>query len=168
MAFTDPYGLCPPEDTNVGDCADDNLGNAWRVLNKSAQGKEIISRYVASGYQVNTNALVYNRTDHSSRSVSVLGSLKPGALAVGLAHEEVHVTGKAKAGTIAGGHEESAAWEQALGVYSELTGADRKEARARYRYAAERHEKDHDAFHLEKYCSGASSGFSTADPAQCR
>ena len=150
------------------DCDESNLGNAWRVLHKSSRGRQIISRYVSSGYSVTPDAALTNGTKHKERQVSVLGSLKPGALAVGLAHEEVHVTGKAAPGTIAGGHEESAAWEQALGVYGELTVRDRSEARSRYSGEALRHKEDHDGYHRDKYCAGASIGAGTSDPALCK
>ncbi|MDX2208289.1 MAG: RHS repeat-associated core domain-containing protein [Gemmatimonadales bacterium] len=154
VSFGDPLGLCPPGNTNVEDCPADQLGNAWRVLAKSAVGRAVIAAYVASGFSVDTGSGA-NRTNRSEKTVTVIGSHGPGAIAVGLAHEVVHANGTAEFGTPLGGEEESAAWDQALRVYDALKGQDRKDAQPRYRDEAEKHRSRHGQFHREKYCAGA-------------
>jgi len=124
-SFSDPFGLCPPADRNVGDCPESDLGNAWRILNGSKPGRSVIADYVHAKPSVDTSLSTCEGsakacTDHDRRSVHVSGNAP--AKAVRLAHEIVHVEGHRSKGTADYiFKEEIPAWKRALNVFRALT-----------------------------------------------
>jgi hypothetical protein len=129
-SYSDPFGTCPPNDDNIKDCTDDDLGNAWRTLNQSKAGRRVINDYVKSKPTVDTAgskcpAGTHSCTDTTRTSVHVTGTSVE--IAVRLAHEIVHVLGHYINGTSDYvKHEEGPAWGRALQVYKELSPADQQ------------------------------------------
>ena len=140
IAYTDPFGLCPPDDTNVATCGNSNIDNAWRALDRSAAGQAVIASYVGlaqEGWKINVSQDRYcqtadNCTNRDERVVTV-ENRAGGAMAMGLAHEVVHAKGSAPANTLAGGLEERQAWTTALGVYRRFNAKESREAQLHYK-----------------------------------
>ena len=126
--FNDPFGLCPPKDSNTSDCANDDLGNAWRKLDESKAGRKVIGQYVESSLTVDTDVsdcAAANCTIKAGGATAVHTSGNAAAMAVGLSHEIVHVRGSARPGTKQHEREERSAWGNAFGVYRSFGSADR-------------------------------------------
>ena len=137
VSFSDPFGLCPPDDEDVNTCDHSNLGNAWRVLNKSKAGRSVIQTYVKYKPKVETGTCL-GSTGHACTSLSrtrvTIRDETPGAMAVHLSHESVHVAGDASKCTASGTatpeylREEGAGHGVQFGVYNSLRGEDREQA----------------------------------------
>lgn len=127
VMFADPFGLCPPADTNVHDCPNDSIGNAWKKLNESDPGRSVIQRYVDRSPAVDSVTsqcgTARNCTTPDRKTVHVSPG-KPAQVAVGLAHEIEHVEGSATIGTPGAVLEELAAWGTAFSVYDAFSPAD--------------------------------------------
>lgn len=125
-SYSDPFGLCPPDDKNTADCPNTDLGDGWRKLDESKAGRKVIKQYVKSKPTVDTDistCQAANCTDPDRKGVHVSGNAA--ATAIGLSHEIVHVRGKRTAGT--GDYvfkEEIPAWKSAFGVYDQMSPAD--------------------------------------------
>ena len=131
VTFTDPFGLCPPADTITSNCNNDNLGNGWRVLDKSTAGKAVIADYVAKQPTVTVNnscSVSKLACSNWAQSTVTMSNLKPGAMAVGLAHEMHHLKTKIPQRSEAGVQDELAAWDDAGAVFDALTGKDKRQA----------------------------------------
>lgn len=125
LAFTDPFGLCPPDDKNTADCKDNDLGNAWRKLDESKAGRKVISRYVKSKPTVDTDVSSCEGANCTKDRKAVHVSGNSAAMAIGLGHEIVHVQGHQTLGS--GDYvfkEEIPAWKSAFGVYDAMSEAD--------------------------------------------
>jgi RHS repeat-associated protein len=133
VGFTDPFGLCPPKDRNVENCEHDKLGDAWRALNRYPDGRAVIREYVAAGVQVSVSATATtNHTDPQSGTVTLVGRA-PGAVALGLTHEIIHVNGVRDLSNGVGvGLDEVRARNRALDLYGAFRGGDRDQARPIY------------------------------------
>jgi RHS repeat-associated protein len=128
VSFSDPYGLCPPDNHSVSDCPDDTLGNAWRKLSESEAGRGVIDDYVRVKPNVDTDVsscgIGRHCTDRDLRGVHVSGNVQQTAL--GLTHESVHVTGTAPpVGSQEHLKEERAAWQRVFQVYDAFSRTDR-------------------------------------------
>jgi len=163
ITFTDPFGLCPPANSTVSDCPNTNLGNAWRLLSKSDAGRGTIARAVGSGYAVSlnqgncTSANNCTKRDPSGQGGTVfVMDRAPGAMAMGLAHEEVHAGSTAVNQTPENGLDEVTAWDEAYAVYDGLTGQDRSDATAAYKADLDhRKHVGNKQYRTEKYCAGS-------------
>jgi RHS repeat-associated protein len=128
IAYADPFGLCPPDDNNVGDCPDNSIGNGWRKLDESDAGRSVIQRYVDRRPTVDSLSsqcgTARNCTSPDRRGVHVSPG-NPAQVGVGLAHEIEHVEGSATLGTPGAVLEELAAWGTAFSVYDSYSTADR-------------------------------------------
>lgn len=123
--------MCPPADTDTSTCNNDNLGNGWRVLDKSAAGKAVIADYVAMQPTVavdNSCSVSKIACSNWAKGTVTMSNLKPGAMAVGLAHEMHHLKTKIPQKSEAGVQDELAAWDDAGAVFDALTGKDKRQA----------------------------------------
>ena len=100
VAFADPFGLCPPKNTNVHDCPNTPLGNTYRALSSGGPvGQSTISSIVNKGIGVHmtTGSRVSRAGGDPTLAVSIGNNvmlaqgLKPGAAASLLAHEVAHI-----------------------------------------------------------------------------
>jgi RHS repeat-associated protein len=127
--FSDPFGLCPPHDGNTHDCPpNDKMGDAWRTLDKSKAGREVIDDYVKKGPTVDTDiSTCQGSPDCSFReknAVHVSGET-PQEVALGLSHEIVHLLGHAKRFTEEfTDEEEPSAWDRELRVFDSFSPED--------------------------------------------
>jgi RHS repeat-associated protein len=123
VAFSDPFGLCPPTDTDVNTCGNDALGQAWRALDATEGGQTIINIYVAHNPTVQGGAGQGNSTlrldQHTTVTVDTTHGV--GGIAIGLAHEVEHVMGGGTPNnTVERGIEEAAAQSRALDIWKNL------------------------------------------------
>ena len=80
----------------------------------------------------------------------------PGAMAMGLAHEEVHAGSTAVNQTPENGLDEVTAWDEAYAVYDGLTGQDRSDATAAYKADLDHRKRvGNKQYRTEKYCAGS-------------
>jgi RHS repeat-associated protein len=136
ISFGDPYGLCPPKDTNVSDCANDKLGNAWRALaGAGPAGEATIEAIVDRQVEVrlgNTKkecGSTRGCTSSDRHVITIRSSMRSGAIAVALAHEGGgHLTESAPTTVEGQAQNEWRAWDIQTSVYNGLTGTRRKEA----------------------------------------
>jgi len=125
--FSDPFGLCPPADANVGDCAHDNLGNAWRALDAAGHaGRMVIGGVVAAGLSVTARA--FSAGDqcglhgcYRSGAISVNEADDPGVIAVTLSHEFAHSSESQATDKWGWADNELRAWGRSRPVYDALT-----------------------------------------------
>jgi hypothetical protein len=166
VSFSDPWGLCPPKDTNVQDCGTGNLADAWRILDGSNYGRSVIASAVSAGYDVktfsdnscglNNGKVVNNCLNHSTTEIFVRDR-SPAAVAMGITHELVHAEGKAVVGTEAFGHEEAAGWAQAFGTLATMKNpADQAAGATAYRDELSRLKQLGDRkYYNEKFCAAS-------------
>jgi RHS repeat-associated protein len=132
--FSDPFGLCPPADTDVSTCAKDNVGNAWRALDQAGKtGKTLIANVVAGGFTVDQRAFVSGDPcgTHScllGKTITLNEAAAPGALAAAIGHEYEHSTQKMGTTERAFGQNELAAWDATLKVARSLKQPYRSQA----------------------------------------
>ena len=134
---SDPFGLCPPADANVADCANDNLGNAWRALDGAGKaGRAVIAGVVSNGITVSTRAFAVD-DNCGLHACSVGGSFTlkdadaSGVMAVGIAHEFGHFTESPSGNSKwKAADNELRAWDQSARVYRGLKAPFRGQAQA--------------------------------------
>jgi len=139
ISFGDPFGLCPPTNTNTADCDNKTqLGQAWQTLDKTKQGKEVIQAYVDNDAYVDTDISGCasgdkNCTDRGASPDGTdqvhVGGANAQEIALGLSHEIVHVKGNADAHTESGVDEEMSAYGGAFNVYHAMSSSDQNAAK---------------------------------------
>jgi hypothetical protein len=123
---SDPFGLCPPKDTDVSDCANDNVGNAWRALaDAGTVGTQLIANVVSAGLSVNARKFSANDGcgTHScivGKSMTLNSGESPGELAAAIGHEYAHYTEQAPTSQTSAGENEARAWDATLSVANAL------------------------------------------------
>ena len=141
IGFSDPFGLCPPEDTNVGDCdATTTLGGAWIALDGTgAVGKKVIQGVVDKGMAVTAGAVNNDACgskhacyDRGTNSMTLNEADPAGAMAVSIAHEFHHSTQSPARTAGQYGRNELAAWDAAEPVYGALGNNYRAQAESVY------------------------------------
>jgi RHS repeat-associated protein len=141
VSFSDPFGLCPPKDTNVSDCNNKTtLGRAWVALDGSgARGKEVIAGIVKGGFSVSTAKVIKDAcgpgTNHgcinmATRAISLNDADNAGTMATTLAHEYKHTQQKKATTAVQSADNEQAAWDYASKVYDDLQEPYSSEAQA--------------------------------------
>jgi RHS repeat-associated protein len=131
ITFSDPFGLCPPDNTNTKDCLPTDLGHAWQTLDKSNAGREVIGDYVKKHPSVDTDISSCQNYPSCTKGRNTVhaGGDTPQEIALGLSHEIVHVFGHAARHTVEYAEvEEPAAWDRALKVYDSFSPDDQKAA----------------------------------------
>jgi len=134
--FSDPFGQCPDgsgadgkQTTDVADCPNSNLGNAWRALDGAANGvgTTLIANIVSAGLTVNETAWSGKNNCGTTSCISgdkqtiTLNSTKqPGTLAAAIGHEYAHFTETFVATQQGIGRNELRAWDATLGVAQNL------------------------------------------------
>jgi hypothetical protein len=115
----------------VTTCKKNNLGNGWRVLAKSEAGQAVIADYVRLKPSVavgNCKGISNVACSNWAANSVTMTNLKPGAMAVGLAHEVHHLKNKVPQRSEAGVQAEMGAWDAGGAVYDALDGKDKKQA----------------------------------------
>lgn len=127
--FSDPFGLCPPKDTNVGDCdTGTTLGQAWVALDGAGTaGKRVIQGVVDGGLNVETGEVggascesenaCFNPT---TKTITLNQGLSAGGMAVTIAHEYTHSTQSRPQSYDQYARNELAAWDAMIDVHRGL------------------------------------------------
>ncbi|MDR0788506.1 MAG: hypothetical protein LBG44_11695 [Gemmatimonadota bacterium] len=139
--YRDPFGLCPygeNPNSNVDNCPDDSLGNAFRALGESSAGRAVISGIVSGGISVSASSSIGCNSNHScffpdNNSMVVNSIDTPGVMAVLLSHEYAHSTQVFPNNEIDSGNNELRAWDESRKVYDSLRGIYRTQARSTLR-----------------------------------
>jgi RHS repeat-associated protein len=102
VAYSDPFGLCPPRNTNVNDCGNDLIGRAFKVLGTQSGpvGVKIIQAIVAHHLRIYavTGSRVSREAGEPTIGVSygtsayIAQGLRTGAAAAAISHEVTHLT----------------------------------------------------------------------------
>jgi uncharacterized protein RhaS with RHS repeats len=99
VSYSDPYGLCPPKNTDVSDCGHDLVGLAYRVL--ASHGGEaaiqaIVDRNLSVGTATGGSIASQTGMEHAlgftdGSRITIAQGLTPGAAAAVMGHEVSHV-----------------------------------------------------------------------------